>query len=322
MRLQDWINIAKNEEENGKKLSQISLEVYLSDFLNLKVLEVKELESDYEDKFEFVTTNGISEYIFHAEFYDVESFLPIQNVLILKEIRGKEGSFKLNENIWLKNDNTNNKYLKNSLSDLMKGKIEDQEFTFILDILKDSLSNIEGYLYTERRENNSNSFEIQIGKKVIIESGFGNTIQISFKNQYFNTIHFFFRDKTKTELKEEWVKYLNFIIDYCKWDINFYNHSISNLYDFLSEEKYFPSINTNILLDKGSLKFDKVLLIDSIVIGEYDSYHQVEIKIYYGRFTRSFIIEYNYLFKIFQEECINIEEIKEKIKSIQGLINK
>lgn len=319
MKLQELMKETKTQEEMGKKLSQISLENYITTYLGLSILEVKEIEVDYEDAFEFRTTNGTNEYIFKAEHYDFESFAIYQNVLILTEIRGKEGVFKTNQRLWVKNENTpTNKYLTTPLKDLLKGTANEAELQFVLNYLKTALETVEGYSYKETKENDISSFCIEISDDIHIQQSFSNTIQLSFRRKQLRTIQIIFKEQVESKLIKELEQATALIRDVCKGDIRLDHHSITDLYDFFQTEELYPIIHTSTLI-RDNMK-DNPLLFHPMTIGEYDSYHQVQITIYYQQEIKGFIVDSNYLFKSFSQKCKDVKDVKEYVETIKQLV--
>lgn len=318
MKLEQWIKQAKELEEGGKKLSQISLETYLEEQLNLRVIETTEIDGSYQEEYRITTTNGEYEYVFYAEYYDSEPFSAEENVLILEEIRGKGGVFKTRQQFWVKNNNKNHKLFTSSLEELISGKKNDKELAFVLDYLKKSLEHMSGYEYKEKKENDIHSFVISLADKVDIYQGFSNTIQISFKKQNFSEINFIFRERTEDKIKREVDDIVHFLAHYCAWNVHLDGGSISDLYEFLKAEKLHPMVQTDTLLVTSRTKSH--LLFYPMVVGEYDTYHQVKIKIYYYKDTNEFVIVSNYLLREFAEICKNTQEVKEKVKNIIELI--
>lgn len=316
MELKEWIDQASIQEKNGKKLSQLSLETYLTEVLDLTIVDVKETDGNYEEAFELIATNGTNEYLFLAEYYQPESFNPIQNVMILKEIRGVEGVYKTHQYLYLQNDNTpKNKYLHTPLSDLIKGEDKDAELLFVVNYLKESLKLTDGYIYKEKNENDIHSFRIYLNDKdIIIGQGFQNTIQFQFEKKNFNPIQIIFSDRNQLELKKELDALIEFIRDYLADNIQTNGHCISELYDFLKEKKLHPSVNTNVLLQVGS--YDETIIFNKMVMGEWDTFHQLEIFIIYRRKSNSFVVKVNYLFKVFDINCLTISDVKNEINTL------
>lgn len=317
--LNEWINQASLQEKNGKKLSQLSLETYVTEILYLKIVDVKETEVDYEEAFELIATNGINEYVFSSEYYQPESFNPIQNVLILKEIRGLEGVYKTHQHLYLQNDNTpQNKYLHTPLSELIKGEDKDAELVFVVNYLKEALELIEGYIYKEKNENDIHSFRIKLNDNdVVIGQGFQNTIQFQFEKKKFNPFQIIFSNRNRQKLTNELDIVVEFIKSYLTGSIKINGHCTSELYEFLEKEELFPSVNTRVLLQLDDFKETK--LFNEMVLGEWDTYHQLEIFIVYQKKTNSFILKVNYLFKMFDITCATISEIKEEIRTLLPL---
>lgn len=309
---------ASIEENNGKKLSQLSLETYIEERLNLTIIDLKEIEFHYEEAFEIIATNGINEYLFLAKYHQSESFNPIQNVLVLQEIRGPEGIYKTQQYLYLQNKNTpNNTYLTSDLSDLINGVDQDQELKWIIDYLKDKLQLVEGYVYKEKKENDPSSFRIYINEDVIIGNGFGNTIQFQFEKKKYSIFHVVFRNRNKQELKTEVDRAVQFIKNFLNDKVVLNGHNISALYHFLKDEKLFPSISTSSLVDEKEI--EELELVNKMVVGEYDSFHQLEIYISYLKKTNSFIVHTNYLFKTFELSCLTINDVITEIRNLLPL---
>lgn len=317
--LNEWINQASLQEKNGKKLSQLSLETYLIENLDLKIIDVKETEVNYEEAFELIATNGTNEYLFLTEYYQPESFNPIQNVLILKEIRGVEGVYKTHQHLYLQNDNTpQNKYLHTPLSELIKGEDKDAELLFVVNYLQESLKLIEGYVYKEKKENDIHSFRIKLNDNdVVIGQGFQNTIQFQFEKKKFNPFQIIFSERNRLELTKELDTVVEFIKNYLTGSIMINEHCISELYDFLEKEKLYPSVNAKVLLQEDD--FEEANLFNKMVLGEWDTYHQLEISIGYQKKTNRFNLKVNYLFKVFETTYATTSEIKEEIKTLLPL---
>lgn len=315
MNFEAWIQNVKEQEMAGKKPSQISIETYIQDKFHMEIVEVKELPSDYEDKFEILATNGVNEYLFLFEFYEIQELNIWQNILMLKEVRGKEGVFKTEQKLWLTKETTpQNKYLHAPLSALLSNSLSNDELNFVVKYLVEACTSLNGFDYKELKENDIESFVLSV-QDLKITVGFSNTIQVDFKRQYLS-FQIVYKERNREELIRELNDVTAFISSFSKNNVLIGSHSLSDLSLYLKEQNHYGEVITNSIVKPDTR--NKVLIISPFVIGEYDSYHQVQVHLYYNREIDVFEIEVNYMFRNFNEICNSVQEVQ---KQLEKLVN-
>lgn len=320
MTLKNWMMEAKTENKNGKGLMQLSLETYLTEKLGLTLLEAKLIRQGYEEEFQFTTTNGTNEYIFENQYYEPKEFAPYQQVLVLKEIRGKEGVLPTDHMIWLTNNNENDKFLHTPLAELLSGTQNDQELGYIVAYLSNALKEFNGYHYEEEESNDLNSFVINLNDAIKLRKGFSNTIQCDFYKEQLSSIQIVFKERERTELNAELDVFIQFAQAYLAKNITLDGHDVSAFYQFLNEVHLRSKINTNALLSPNNS--GPTLLFLPFVINTNDlfSYHQVQIKIQYQHDKKSFLVETDYLCRTFVTEYASLGELKKEVEELIQLV--
>lgn len=316
--------VAQNE---GKNLIQQSIENYITEVLDMEVIESENLgdKNSYQDVIKVVAKRKDSdaEYTFVSDYYQCEEFTPRENCLILQQIKGEEGLLKVEETLYMTNHsddfNKKHKLLNTPLSKLISGETQDAELSFVIDLLKENLENKKGYKYTEEQKGNLKSFIITLNDEIRIERGMSNTIQVTFQKKRLQSLQIIFRDVSEDKLKEEVEQLTSLVDEYFDWKITIDGkHNISELYDFLVSKKLSPDIVTSSIMKSYP---QSMQLFRSIVIGEWDSYKQVSLNVNYNYKTQQFELISNYLFKETEVICNTVDEIKEVIEEIEKLLS-
>lgn len=320
MNLNEWMNEAKAENENGKSLMQISLETYLTEILGFQLLEAKLIKNHYEEEFQFVATNGVNEYVFKNEYYDPKAFAPHQQVLILTEIRGQEGVLPVEHYIWLTRDNKNDKFLFTPLAELMSGSQNDQELRYAVEYLKNAFQDLKGFEYKEEESNDLSSFSISLDGQIILRQSFSNAIQCNFQKEALSSFQIVFKGVEQEKVTRELDEFIQFAHTYLAKNITLDQHNLSDLHTFLGELKLQPQLYTNAVLP--SKKVESTPLFNPLVIETADmfSYHQIQVSIMYHYDKKTFIVEANYLFRTFVTECATVEEVKHQVTELIELL--
>lgn len=329
--LKGYIKKTEDIEANGKSLDQQSYENYIENVLDMEVIKAVQLDDrdSYGKKFGFEVKSrkeGFNSiYKFVGEFHRIEDFMPREGCLKLKEISGIEGTHEMSEIFYFASENNDeaNKIkhsINTPLAELISGEQKDKELSFLLSILKETFKGKFGYKYSEEEKGINSTFSIDFkDKEVSINMGFGNTIQIDFRKKSFDTIQIIFREKSQSELRENIEKLYNFLESYFNWNVLLdEEHSVSELYDFLSSNRILGSVKTNVLVNRDF--GENTLLFSNNTIGLYDSYKQISFAILYDSETKQLKLKMNYLFQGVELLFSNVDDLKIAIEEIENLV--
>lgn len=323
------IEQSKSKRGEGTKLAQQSVENYISEILDMDIIESENLgdENSYKDVMRVVAKSrkeGIdSTYTFLSEHYTFDEFTPRGDSITLNKIEGEAGVHEIEQTFYMTTHsdefNKKHKLLNTPLSEIISGEIKDTELSFVINSLKDRFKGKKGYEYTEEQKGNIKTFSITLDKDIKMYTGMSNTIQVSFEGKRFQAIQVIYRDKPQEEIVEELEKLSNFVEEYFKWDIKVDGeHSLTEIYDYLDSKRLLQDVVTSLLLKGEDVNYVK--LFQNIVIGGWDSYNQAEVVINYNYKDSKFELVVNHLFKEVKVICDGVQQVKDMIDNIISLL--
>lgn len=328
-KLKQLIENSLNKESQGKKLKQQSIENYITEILNMDVIDSENLgnSGSLKDIIKIIAKpkHLDSKYTFISNHYDYEhrELTSRQDSIILIKIEGTEGIHKVEKIFYFNShsdeSNRKHKLLNTPLDKLISGESEDEELNFVVNLLKQKLKDKKGYSYTEEQKGNLYDFLINLNDEIKIQTGMSNTIQVSFKNKKFQTMQIIYRNVSKEKLTKEVEQLSSFITNYFDWNITVDDHNISKLYDFLQSKKMIQDVITSSIIKNESLYLAQ--LFQDIIIGDWDTYKQVNLSIKYNYKAKQFELTASYLFNEVNLFCHSIEEVKNTIEEIESLLS-
>lgn len=321
------VNESNVKEENGIQLDSQSMVNYIEKTLELNVVSVEKIEDELSiyDVYKILAKSEDIQYTFIGKYYNFNEFNPRENKLSLKEISGPDGVYKTDEIFYLTNDTISKKgkdLLNTPLKDLIAGVNLDSELEFALSFLQERLSILSGYKLIRSSPSSSESFSMNV-QGVKITTGFTNTFQVEFENSPLQFVQIIFRKLETAEVEKK----INLLCDLIEGyvldsddssdNIVLDGHSISHLMDSLWT-KIQGKINTSLLID--DFKGEKGLLVHEFIVGEYSSYKQFEVRIYYDFEDKVFVINVNYLFNDEETTCKSVDDLIELIGELECLV--
>lgn len=317
MNIEQAISQSTQKENEGKSLFQQSLENYIEGILGLKVIEFKEGEK-YEES-QIIATNPSLEnspkFLFSANFYDTTEFNSRENYLTLVEIIGESETLPVGEDLYLNPSNFFANKQKN-IWNLLEKKNEDDDLKFIKDLIMEKLKQWSPQ-YSEENPGNIKTFSIVIDEDIRFRPAFSNTIQVDFKKPGLQTVQIVYKELSKETIEKNVDELCSVIGQYLVKEIVLDDNNISQLYNFLKSNNFWINIVTDSLM---TTKQETVKIVTDFVIGEYDSYKQIEVSIFYNKKEKQFELCLNYLLQVFNTKCNTVEEVIEQINKYISLV--
>jgi len=324
--LKNFVEDSLKKETEGKSLAQQSIENYITEVLDMTIIESKNLgaKDSFEDTIKVIAKSKHlnSKYTFISNYYEPGELTSRGDSIILTKIEGEEGIHEVEKTFYFNShsdeSNRKHKLLNTPLDKLISGESEDEELNFVVNLLKQKLKDKKGYSYTEEQKGNLYYFLINLNDEVKIKTGFSNTIQISFQNKRFQSMQIIYKNVSEEKLINEIEQLSSFITDYFDWNITIDNHNISELYDFIQSKKLIKDVITHSFIKNESSNV--VQIFQDIVIGDWNSYKQVNLSIKYNYKTKQFELVASYLFKETNILCHSIGELKQTIENLESLV--
>lgn len=324
MKLEKLVEFIKNSEtrrKNEVNLFEQSIPFYIENVFRLKMISVENAGLGLLFIAEKVGEENV---FYHFKIQDACRYsILFDNEITLEKIISGNHCITPNKEFILSNSlkkkNSESVYFNKSFKDLLdKEKSLDIELEFAAEDLMKKLSSKFYCKYTKNSyaepviENENFTINFYMDEN-------NHEIEIDFNKSWIERIIIPYHEMEKYEYEIKIDKIMKFLTCLCNWDIQYDNHSISQLHDELVDISIVCNINSSEIIYSENKEL--VNIVEKLTIGNVFKGNCLLAKLDYNLLTRSFELEINYMLNEYTLYANSVGELVDIIKKLQNSFN-